>query len=707
MTRLTWGDGVGADVVRHAVEVLEDAGDEDLLNAGGAGELLDGVVEFGEEGVAEMAEVVGAGLGGLLGETGGAGLPEDAGDARGDGDEKERGEGQSEAVASGELEGVIAEVAFAGEDGLMIEEGLDVCGELLGGLIALVGFFAKGLAEDGFEVGVGEGGVGGCGAVWGPLADDVDHLFGGEVVELVGEAAGEHLVEQDAERVGVAGGGDGAAEDLFGAGVFGGEGEEAFAGEAAGFEGVIAGDEAGGAEVEEMGDAVFADEDVVGLEVAMDDEVLVGELDGGADGEEEAEFFLEGEVMGSTIFVDADAVDVIHDEEKDAVVADAAVEEAGDVGVVEGGEDLALLAEALEESFGGKGQVDDLDGDLFFVLAVGAVREIDGAHAAAAEERFDFVWAKAAEGDGGCGGGVLAAFAGFLLADMGGEDGGDAVAKVGIGATLFAQEGFTLLWRESEGLVEELLEQEEVFVGRIGRQLRGQRHLLRGKLCVVLYRVERGESASGVEGFRGGGVRVEALEEPGLDEAELAVDRRFGDAEEGSGFFGGAAEEVAEFDEADLVGLDGLELLKGAVELKEFGAADFDPGHGLVKWDGLEAGAAGLGLLAAGVVDEDHAHGARGEDVEVAAVFPGDFLLLQEFEVELVNEDGGLHEALAFFAAHVRCGDLAKLRVDEGDELVERVGLTSFPPAQKDGDLCHGNSVSFGTSALGIRLRVR
>ena len=42
-----------------------------------------------------------------------------------------------------------------------------------------------------------------------------------------------------------------------------------------------------GSEVEQAGRAIVGDEDVVGLEVAMDYEVLVGELDGVADAFEE------------------------------------------------------------------------------------------------------------------------------------------------------------------------------------------------------------------------------------------------------------------------------------------------------------------------------------------------------------------------------------------------------------------------------------
>ena len=97
---------------------------------------------------------------------------------------------------------------------------------------------------------------------------------------LVGEPAGEEDEEEDAERIDVAGRGDGAGEDLFGAGIFGGEGSD---GVAAGF----GGEQAGDAEIEQLGRAVGGDEDVARFEIAVDDEVAMGVLDGLADGQKE------------------------------------------------------------------------------------------------------------------------------------------------------------------------------------------------------------------------------------------------------------------------------------------------------------------------------------------------------------------------------------------------------------------------------------
>ncbi len=129
-------------------------------------------------------------------------LPEDAADSGEHGEHQEGRGGKRELVAADELGGEVAEISAAGLDGAVVTVGLHVSGELLDGYVALLRFFAKGLGDDAVEVGV-DARVDCAGARGRLLADDADHLFGGEVGKLVGVGAGEEYVEKDAERVGV------------------------------------------------------------------------------------------------------------------------------------------------------------------------------------------------------------------------------------------------------------------------------------------------------------------------------------------------------------------------------------------------------------------------------------------------------------------------------------------------------------------------
>jgi hypothetical protein len=163
----------------------------------------------------------------------------------------------------------------------------------------------------------------------------------------------------------------------------------------------------------------------------------------------------------------------------------------------------------------------------------------------------------------------------------------------------------------------------------------------------------------------GGDAGADAAEEPALDEAKVSIDGGFGDLAEVGGLFGGAAEEVAELDELDFIGIELGEFVEGAVEVEQLGAVDVDPGEIVGEGDALASATAHLGLFLASVIDEDHTHDACGEGVEVAAVFPGGLLLIEEAEVKLVDEDGSLEDVWIALAADIGGGHFTEVGVNE------------------------------------------
>ena len=83
------------------------------------------------------------------------------------------------------------------------------------------------------------------------------------------------------------------------------------------------------------------------------------------------------------------AVDELHHQIRRPVGREAAVEQAGDVGMGQLGEHLSFGAKALDGVGVARARSEDLDGDVLPILAVGALGAIDRAHAAASEDAHE------------------------------------------------------------------------------------------------------------------------------------------------------------------------------------------------------------------------------------------------------------------------------------------------------------------------------
>ena len=147
----------------------------------------------------------------------------------------------------------------------------------------------------------------------------------------------------------------------------------------------------------EVGDhrAAVVEQDVLGLDVAVDDAVAVrvvqgvGDIAGDADGLVHTELRLAVELVADRL-----ALDVRHYIVEEAV-GGARVEEGEDVRVLKACRGLDLLDKALGAEDGGELGLQELEGDLAVVLEV--VGEEDGGHAALAEVAVNAV----AAGEGG------------------------------------------------------------------------------------------------------------------------------------------------------------------------------------------------------------------------------------------------------------------------------------------------------------------
>ena len=144
-------------------------------------------------------------------------------------------------------------------------------------------------------------------------------------------------------------------------------------------------------EVEQLDLPVRRDERVRRFQIAVNDEVLVGVLHGVADEGEEIEPRVDVECTRVAVARDRLAGHVLHREERPAVRRHAAVEQAGDVRMMQPREDLPFPQEPLANLIAGVSAADQLERDLLLELAVRPVGQEHMAHAPAADFSDDAV----------------------------------------------------------------------------------------------------------------------------------------------------------------------------------------------------------------------------------------------------------------------------------------------------------------------------
>ena len=107
----------------------------------------------------------------------------------------------------------------------------------------------------------------------------------------------------------------------------------------------------GDAKIEELWCAIGSDENVAGLDVAMNDQPLMRVLDRGADLEKEFQSLCDGRALSVAVFGNGPAVDQFHYQIRSAERA-AAIEKARNVRVLEAGKNLAFVFEAFDDERG-------------------------------------------------------------------------------------------------------------------------------------------------------------------------------------------------------------------------------------------------------------------------------------------------------------------------------------------------------------------
>ena len=127
----------------------------------------------------------------------------------------------------------------------------------------------------------------------------------------------------------------------------------------------------------------------------MNDEVLVGVVNGRANRAEDSQTRIDGQPVLVAILGDRQAIDELHDEVRKAIGSCSAVQDLTDVGVIEAGKNLPFVAKASGSELCAQLRTDDFQGDFLPVLAVRTNGTINRAHPAHPNFPEDFVCADA------------------------------------------------------------------------------------------------------------------------------------------------------------------------------------------------------------------------------------------------------------------------------------------------------------------------
>ncbi len=219
--------------------------------------------------------------------------------------------------------------------------------------------------------------------------DSLPNLVGRPPLHLIGSLARQQFIEQHAQRVHVRHRGHAGAAELLGACVLRRHHLRTQLGRQ---ERAVAFQQFGNAEVEQFRRTVGGHENVRWFDVAMNDEMLMRVRDGRADLSKEYEPRLDRQPARPAVLVDRQAVDVLEHEVRNPFVGGPTVEQARDIRVIEAGEDLSFVTEALQHRIAVHAALDQFDGDTHVELRVRTFGEIDAPHPATSELSNDPVW---------------------------------------------------------------------------------------------------------------------------------------------------------------------------------------------------------------------------------------------------------------------------------------------------------------------------
>ena len=190
----------------------------------------------------------------------------------------------------------------------------------------------------------------------------------------------------------------------------------------------------------------------------------------------------------------------------------------------------------------------------------------------------------------------------------------------------------------------------------------------------------------------GGGVFQAAIE-PGLGQPPLAGHGGRRNSEDFRDLFNVQAREKPQFDEANLLGINGLQLFQGGVESNHVEIARALGSWLIAQADPFVATGALRRVPGARVVQQYPAHCLGSERKKLNSVLEGSLVLVFETQKHLVHQRGGAKRVVAAFPSKLPRRQAAELMVDQGEQFLGCLRAASAPRSQQFRQLLIGGLV--------------
>ena len=148
-------------------------------------------------------------------------------------------------------------------------------------------------------------------------------------------------------------------------------------------------------------------------------------------------------------------------------------------------------------------------------------------------------------------------------------------------------------------------------------------------------------------------------------------------------------------DDLDEVSVQFLQAIEGLIECENGHPVCSGDVPGFIDWDSGRPLAPFARPVTTGVIDQDAAHDVRGDTEEMRSVLPVHPPLIDEADERLVDKGGRLQSVVGALAPKLTGGNASELRIDEGQQPVERSPVAATPIAEQRRDVARRDHLQF------------